>query len=157
MQITPYVNIISSGLNAYGSCNAPGDTPTVTGTLSTAMDACGGMTASAGCRYHQVERSGSTLLWLMIDGVMVMGGAAVLPFKTAKARRPTLATLTRNQIRANLQQAVEGTTGPCEVVFTLRWDIVSLREGERVRKEGKWGLKAQAQGYACVFTKSACA
>jgi hypothetical protein len=98
----------------------------------------------------------STLLRLVIEGKTVTGELAVLPFEKDKARGPIRGTLSHGQVRADWQRSGEGVTEPYEVVFTLRGDTVTWREGERVRKEGKWVLKDTAQGYVYVVTKSTC-
>jgi hypothetical protein len=103
-----------------------------------------------------VQGRDSTLLRLVIEDSAVTGELAVLPFEKDKARGPIRGVLADNQIRADWQRSGEGVTEPYQVVFTLRGDTVSWREGERVRRAGKWVLKDSAQGYTYVLVRQTC-
>jgi hypothetical protein len=113
-------------------------------------------TAPAGGCYRQVTGRDSTLLRLVVEGTAVTGELAVLPFEKDRARGPLRGTLAGGQVRADWQRSGEGVTEPYEVVFSLRGDTVTWREGERVRREGKWVLKDSARGYTYVLVRAAC-
>ncbi|MVM33350.1 hypothetical protein GO755_25140 [Spirosoma sp. HMF4905] len=106
--------------------------------------------------FRQVIGRDSTLLQLVIKDSTVTGELNVLPFEKDRARGPIQGTLTNNQILANWQRSGEGVTQSYAVVFTLKGDAVTWREGERIEKNGKWVLKNPEQGYEYVLMKADC-
>lgn len=106
--------------------------------------------------FRQVAGRDSTLLRLLIKDSTVTGELNVLPFEKDQARGSLRGTLINNQIRADWQRAGEGVTQSYKVVFTLKGDAVTWREGERIEKQGKWVLKNPAQGYEFVLMKAEC-
>jgi hypothetical protein len=147
MRITPYIVLISLALHGCGSRATPDETQTAVGSAPAAP--------TGGC-YRQVTGRDSTLLRLVIEGSAVMGELAVLPFEKDRARGPIRGTLAGSQVRADWQRSGEGVTEPYEVVFSLKGDTVTWREGERVHREGKWVLKDSTGGYTYVLLKATC-
>ena len=135
--------------------SAPDQTQSASPADSVAATLPAGAAATGGC-YRRVEGRDTTTLRLTINGKEVTGELAVLPYEKDRARGPIRGTLSGNQVRADWQRSGEGVTEPYEVVFTLRGDSVTWREGERVQKDGKWVLKDPGQGYSYALTRSAC-
>lgn len=106
--------------------------------------------------FRQVVGRDSTTLQLVIKDSTVMGELNVLPFEKDRAKGSIQGVLANNQIRADWQRSGEGVTQSYEVVFTLKGDAVTWREGERIEKQGKWVLKNPAQGYEYVLMKTEC-
>lgn len=106
--------------------------------------------------FRQVAGRDSTTLQLVIQDSTVRGELNVLPFEKDQARGSIRGTLSNNQIRADWQRSGEGVTQLYEVVFTLKGDAVTWREGERTEKQGKWVLKNPEQGYEYVLLKTGC-
>lgn len=106
--------------------------------------------------FQQVVGRDSTTLQLVINDSSVTGELNVLPFEKDRAQGPIRGTLVNNQIRADWQRSGEGVTQPYEVIFTLKGDAVTWREGERIEKQGKWVLKNPEQGYEYVLMKMNC-
>lgn len=106
--------------------------------------------------YRQIVGRDSTTLQLIIDDSTVTGELAVIPFEKDRARGSISGIRTNNQILADWQRSGEGVTQAYEVVFTLKGDSVTWRDGERVEKNGKWVLKNPAQGYEYVLMKTDC-
>lgn len=96
------------------------------------------------------------MLRLTMNGSTVTGELAVLPFEKDRAVGPLSGTLANGEIRADWERSGEGVTQPYEVVFTMKGDTITWREGERVEKQGKWVLKNPDQGYQYVLTKANC-
>ncbi len=155
MRIIPYVVLISLALHGCGSRTAPEETGTAAAADPAATDSAAAPAPAGGC-YQQVAGRDSTLLRLVVEGSAVTGELAVLPFEKDRARGPIRGTLAGNQVRADWQRSGEGVTEPYEVVFSLRGDTVTWREGERVRREGKWVLKDSARGYTYVLVRATC-
>ncbi len=158
MRIILYAALISLALPGCGSRTTSEQTETTAGADSAVTDsaAAPAATPAGGC-YRQITGRDSTLLRLVIEGSAVTGELAVLPFEKDRARGPLRGTLAGNQVRADWQRSGEGVTEPYEVVFSFRGDTVTWREGERVRREGKWVLKDSAQGYTYVLVRATCA
>ena len=155
-----YAVTLSCALTGCGSRSAPDQTqsapagdPVATDSVAAAPPA--GAEAAGGC-YRRVEGRDTTTLRLTITGTDVTGELAVLPYEKDRARGPIRGTRSGDQVRADWQRSGEGVTEPYEVVFTLRGDSVTWREGERVQKDGKWVLKDPGQGYQYALTRSAC-
>lgn len=106
--------------------------------------------------FRQVAGRDSTTLQLVINDSTVTGELNVLPFEKDRAHGSVQGILANNQIRAEWQRSGEGVTQPYEVVFTLKGDAISWREGERIEKQGKWVLKNPEQGYEAVLMKTDC-
>ncbi|MBD2754648.1 hypothetical protein [Spirosoma validum] len=106
--------------------------------------------------FRQVVGRDSTTLQLVIKDSTVTGELNVLPFEKDRAKGSIQGILANNQIRADWQRSGEGVTQSYEVVFTLKGDAVTWREGERIEKQGKWVLKNPAQGYEYVLMKTEC-
>jgi hypothetical protein len=92
----------------------------------------------------------------MINDSTVSGELAVLPFEKDRARGPIEGKLINQQIQATWQRSGEGVTQDYEVVFTLKGDAITWREGERIEKQGKWVLKNPGQGYEYNLLKTDC-
>ncbi|GAB3906597.1 hypothetical protein GCM10028803_39180 [Larkinella knui] len=106
--------------------------------------------------FRQVMGRDTTTLRLVINGPVVTGELAILPYEKDRARGLINGTLTNNQIRADWQRSGEGVTQPHEIVFTLTGDTVSWREGERVEKQGRWVLKEPESGFDYKLLKTEC-
>ncbi|GAB4045947.1 hypothetical protein [Spirosoma litoris] len=106
--------------------------------------------------FRQVVGRDSTILHLVIKDSTVTGELSVLPFEKDRARGSVEGRLTNNQIQAVWQRSGEGVTQPYDVVFTMKGDAVTWREGERIEKNGKWVLKNPEQGYEYVLMKADC-
>ena len=144
---------ICSLLILMGSLSGCGSRSTQT--EATATDSSTATQSKTVC-FEQVEGRDSTMLQLVINGSSVTGELAVLPFEKDRARGPIQGTLANNQIQADWQRSGEGTTQPYEMIFTLKGDSVTWREGERIEKQGKWVLKTPDQGYQYTLTKTEC-
>lgn len=141
-------SLYSCGQRSTKTESAPGDsTEKVTTTQTTQPDTL--------C-FQQVVGRDSTTLHLIIKDATVTGELSVLPFEKDRARGSVEGTLTNNQIQATWQRSGEGVTQPYEVIFTMKGDAVTWREGERIEKNGKWVLKNPAQGYEYVLMKTSC-
>lgn len=107
--------------------------------------------------FQQITGRDSTMLHLVIKDSTVTGELNVLPYEKDQARGLISGMLKKNnQIMADWQRSGEGVTQPYEVVFTLKGDAVTWREGERIEKQGKWVLKNPDQGYEYVLMKTTC-
>ena len=106
--------------------------------------------------FRQVVGRDSTTLQLVIKDSTVTGELNVLPFEKDRAKGSIQGTLSNKQIIADWQRSGEGVTQSYEVVFTLKGDAVTWREGERIEKQGKWVLKDPKQGYEYVLMKTDC-
>lgn len=106
--------------------------------------------------FRQVVGRDSTRLRLFIQDSTVTGELDVIPFEKDRARGSIRGTRANNQILADWQRSGEGVTQDYEVIFTLKGDSVTWRDGERVEKNGKWVLKNPAQGYEYVLMKTDC-
>ncbi|UFH55584.1 hypothetical protein [Spirosoma sp. KNUC1025] len=106
--------------------------------------------------FSQIVNRDSTSLQLVIQDSTITGELNVLPFEKDKAQGAIQGVLKNNQIVANWQRSGEGITQSYEVVFTLKGDSVTWREGERIEKQGKWVLKNPDQGYEYVLMKTEC-
>lgn len=113
-------------------------------------------TASDTACYRQVTGRDSVTLRLVMNGADVTGELAVLPHEKDQARGPIRGELRGNQIRADWQRSGEGVVQPHELVFSLKGDAITWREGERVEKQGRWVLNNPAQGYAYQLLKTDC-
>lgn len=128
---------------------------TTTADSSTSTSVSGAAQPDTIC-FRQVVDRDSTLLQLVIKDSIVTGELSVLPFEKDRARGSIRGTRTNNQILADWQRSGEGVTQAYEVVFTLKGDSVTWREGERVEKQGKLVLKNPEQGYEYVLMKTDC-
>ncbi|WP_128547625.1 hypothetical protein [Larkinella soli] len=106
--------------------------------------------------FQQVTGRDTTRLRLRISGTTVTGELAMLPYEKDRAAGPLSGTLENQVIRAEWQRSGEGVTQPYVMVFTLKGDAVTWREGERMEKDGKWVLKQPEQGYENRLTKADC-
>lgn len=138
-----------------GCGNRSTETNTATNDSSAAAVSDAASVSGQRC-FQQVVGRDSTTLRLTISDSMVTGELAVLPFEKDRAVGPLRGTLVNGQIRADWQRSGEGVTQPYEVIFAMKGDTVTWREGERVEKQGKWVLKNPGQGYQYVLTKINC-
>ncbi|MBD2699707.1 hypothetical protein IC229_03595 [Spirosoma sp. BT702] len=107
--------------------------------------------------FRQIVGRDSTTLRLYVNGTNVTGDLNVLPFEKDRARGAIRGKLlTSNRIEADWQRSGEGVTQPYEVIFTLKGDGITWREGERIEKQGKWVLKNPEQSYEYVLMKIDC-
>ncbi|GAB3987548.1 hypothetical protein GCM10028807_08050 [Spirosoma daeguense] len=106
--------------------------------------------------FRQVVGRDSTTLRLFINGSNVTGELNVLPYEKDRARGTIQGKLENNQIVADWQRSGEGVTQAYEVVFALKGDAITWREGERIEKQGKWVLKNPEQSYEYVLMKTDC-
>lgn len=106
--------------------------------------------------FQQITGRDSTMLRLAIKDSTVTGELNVLPYEKDQARGLINGMLKNNQIIADWQRSGEGVTQHYEVIFTLKGDAVTWREGERIEKRGKWVLKNPEQGYEYVLMKINC-
>ncbi|MBN8822823.1 MULTISPECIES: hypothetical protein [unclassified Spirosoma] len=106
--------------------------------------------------FQQIEGKDSTLLQVVRNGSAITGRLEVLPFEKDRASGTLKGTESGNQITADWQRSGEGMTQTYEVVFTLKGDAITWREGERIEKQGKWVLKDPAQGYDYTLMKTDC-
>ncbi|GAB3941530.1 hypothetical protein GCM10028805_04800 [Spirosoma harenae] len=106
--------------------------------------------------FLQVTGRDSTKLTLITNDSVVIGELAVLPFEKDRARGLIQGRQKGTQIIADWQRSGEGVTQSYEVVFTLKGDAITWREGERIEKQGKWVLANPDKGYEYVLTKTAC-
>lgn len=143
------------GLFLLAECGGR-STQTESTTDSTGTSAATKITQLDTLCFRQVVGRDSTTLRLVIQDSTVTGELRVLPYEKDRAQGSIQGTLRTNQIVADWQRSGEGVTQPYEVVFTLKGDTVTWREGERVEKQGKWVLKNPDQGYTYVLTKTEC-
>lgn len=106
--------------------------------------------------FRQITSRDSTTLQLVIRDSTVTGALKVLSFEKDRAQGSIQGTLHNNQIVADWQRSGEGVTQAYEVIFALKGDAVTWREGERIEKQGRWVLKNSEQGYTYVLMKTAC-
>lgn len=143
----PWQQGLSLLLLLYGCSQRSDKTETATTTKLTQPDTL--------C-FRQVIGRDSTTLRLVMHDSTVRGELRVLPFEKDRAQGSIRGTLRNNQIIADWQRSGEGVTQPYELIFTLKGDAISWREGERTEKKGKWVLKNPEQGYTYVLMKTAC-
>ncbi len=106
--------------------------------------------------FRQVVGRDSTTLQLVVQDSAVTGQLNVVPYEKDQARGSIQGTLTNNQVIADWQRSGEGVTQAYKVIFTLKGDAITWREGERIEEQGKWVLKNPTQGYEYVLMKTEC-
>lgn len=106
--------------------------------------------------FRQVVGRDSTRLQLIIKDSTVTGELDVLPFEKDRARGSIQGRLTNDRILADWARSGEGVTETYEILFTIKGDAITWREGERIEKQGKWVLKDPEQGYEYVLMKTNC-
>ncbi|GAB3548727.1 hypothetical protein [Spirosoma fluminis] len=147
MRLTLSCVTLLIGLAACGK--RPSETTSSTDSVTTT-------TASRTACFRQVVGRDTTVLHLTINDSTVTGELSILPFEKDRAVGPISGTLTNGQIQANWQRSGEGVTQPYEVLFTMKGDSITWREGERIEKQGKWVLANPEQGYQYVLTRVDC-
>ena len=146
MRIFLLITSLLFGVNGCNQQTTRNEPPATATTVRQSDTAC----------YRQVTGRDSVTLRLVMNGSDVTGELAVLPFEKDQARGPIRGELRGNQIRADWQRSGEGVTQPYELVFSLKGDAITWREGERVEKQGLWVLNNPAEGYSYQLMKTDC-